>query len=775
MKKKIINGLLFAVAMVAATSSFVSCKDYEGDNYAEFQEKYTLLQTAFNEQVAAMQKYVTLDQYGKEVGTNYDLAKGTIQYRLDELEGELDETTEGTLAYKIHKNNEAIATAKGLAERDSIYLRKLLVGWDNAEGTSELGDMISGAASMLKTLKDSIPEYNEAVAIADSAWAFVNKGIVSGRGQKFETLQDMSDAYNAAVDSLQSQIDDLNADVANLVASLKKEVTGIEIQGTMNPIYGTFAWPVGVQSNVLAAYYGETEAVVKFPAGDGSPAEIISWVTGAPAVLSSELKAIKAPVETIEPGILMSDSADNAGKLYLTVNPSNVDFDNSKFELRTSDNKVSAVTLSALESCTDQLKWGYQRRAGSENGFYVAKAKIAKENAKDVAFSFDYKTIGNQFKSIWNNWENASAADIAKLGLTVLNNMKTNVPRLGVQYQWKDTTGWKNYVSKYELAAVSVKPLGFDFLYNQDFSTPIVKLQNKITRKETAVAQDLINQIANAINFEIPYPNEGGTIVDKVYTTTDAAGKKHVYMVVSGVGFSGNSSAQEVTIKAGDFGSYKDPKTGATTLIPAVDQKITIPAVTVSGTTASTNIEITSLFESIANGITNSVSGIKDNASNIINKLLDKLINAENKIFNKVISVAKNPNRYIQPALIAQSESLGYFYPSRIYFTPTQVKAGTVLKFYPTTISAEVVAPAYKKYVAVVNAWDVNDISKTTDASQFNAAPFNTVFNGGDYDAVSPIEFTVPASAKGKVLEIIYECLGYNGKVAGKKYYIEVY
>ena len=47
MKKKIINGLLFAVALVAATSSFVSCKDYNGDNYAELQEKYLTLQAAF--------------------------------------------------------------------------------------------------------------------------------------------------------------------------------------------------------------------------------------------------------------------------------------------------------------------------------------------------------------------------------------------------------------------------------------------------------------------------------------------------------------------------------------------------------------------------------------------------------------------------------------------------------------------------------------------------------------------------------------------------------
>ena len=53
MKKKIINGLLFAVALVAATSSFVSCKDYNGDNYAELQEKYLTLQAAFEQQVDA--------------------------------------------------------------------------------------------------------------------------------------------------------------------------------------------------------------------------------------------------------------------------------------------------------------------------------------------------------------------------------------------------------------------------------------------------------------------------------------------------------------------------------------------------------------------------------------------------------------------------------------------------------------------------------------------------------------------------------------------------
>ena len=80
MKKKIINGLLFAVALVAATSSFVSCKDNNGDNYAELQEKYLTMQAAFDKQVAAMQDYVLTSKYNQEVGANYDVNKGTIKF-----------------------------------------------------------------------------------------------------------------------------------------------------------------------------------------------------------------------------------------------------------------------------------------------------------------------------------------------------------------------------------------------------------------------------------------------------------------------------------------------------------------------------------------------------------------------------------------------------------------------------------------------------------------------------------------------------------------------
>ena len=746
MKKKIINGLLFAVAMVAATSSFVSCKDYNGDNYAELQEKYLTMQAAFDNQVNAMKAYVLQSQYDSEVGTDYPTAKGTIKKRLEDLETDLanqkDKNVENSLAWQIHQNNIAIATARGIADEalnrsknDSTYLRSLLAGWDTG---GELGDMVAEAAGLLTHMKNNKDAYDKAVENAQKAYDFI-------KDSKFNNIKELETAYDGAVAQLNTRIDSLRDVVNELKEVMRAEVTGIEIQATYNPIFGTFSYPIGVQSNILAAYYGEFEKKVYFPAGDLDDGV---WANETAAILNSELQEIGAPEEDFGPGIVMVEGPGNAGKLYLTVNPSNVNMAGKEFTLRSSDNKVSKVALSQLEVCTEQLKWGYNR-AASANGFYVATAEIKKEEANEVALSFNLKGMATEIQNIMSDWSKTSASDIAKLALTIHNGMKADVPRLGVQAQWKDDLGWKNYVSKYDVAAFSVKPLGYDFLYKMDFSGGIVKFQNKLTAKEKAIAQELINEIAQALAFELNLPVTTST---NVVITAD--GKVKIVLPAGSI-----YNGTEVLIAAGSIGGTYPT------------DNITMPVTPKAG---GYEIDITPLIQSMGTAINNQLSKVSDTATGTINKYLDKIINLENKIFGKVEAVAKNPNRYIQPALVAKCEQLGFFYPSRIFTTPTQIKRGQKIMFYPTTLTGELVAPAYKKYVAVSGAWDVNDINNTKNAKSFNAIPMNTVFNGADYNMTKPFEYTVDAPA-GTVLEIIYECLGYNGKVAGKKYYIEVY
>lgn len=805
MKKKIINGLLIAVVLVAATSSFVSCKDYDADNYNELQAKYLSLQDAFNKQVAAMQDYVLTSRYNAETGYDAALAasKGTIAKRLDDLEKDT-----ASLADRITKNKIAIAEAKAIAEnardlakQDSTWISNML---KVAYGT-DIDNAVEQAANLLATLVndtakwyeayDSIKarsvEWNKAVELAEKAEAFLDP-IYDEEGHEITKLSDLVKAYERADDAMKEDIAALRADVDNILATLQKEVTGITIQGTYNPIFGSFAYPIDVQSNILATYYGEVinagELGYEFPAGDEF--EDV-WANGKPAILDSELEAISPKnVYTVKDGIQMVEGEGNAGKLYLTVNPSNVDFEKASFTLRASDNTISKVQLSPLEACTEQLKWGYKRAASenSPNGFYVANAKIDSKDVKDVTLSFNLQSIASDVQSIMQDWSKTNAADIAKLALKVVEGMKTDVPRLGVQYQWKDATStnpWKNYVSKYDLAAVSVKPMGFDFLNDADYSPAIVKFHNKLIAKEKAFEVELIQEIANMIKINLGLPTTGGNIVvvgDQIFL--------NVTVPIPSISFSTSNPAATVTItiKKGEFfpgytGTTLNPLPAGTSYIPVQNTPITTNVAQITGSTTATStgtqVNITPLYEAIVGSITKAMNGIKDNVSSTIDKYMSKIINFENKIFGKIESVAKNPNRYLQPALIGKCNQFnGYFYPSRNYLAPTQIKKGQKIMLYPTTLTGETVVPAFKKYVAISGVWKVDDIYSTDNAKDANDAAgeyLNTVFDGAKFNIQNGFEIETGELKAGYVYEFIYECLGYNGKVAGKKYYIEVY
>ena len=183
------------------------------------------------------------------------------------------------------------------------------------------------------------------------------------------------------------------------------------------------------------------------------------------------------------------------------------------------------------------------------------------------------------------------------------------------------------------------------------------------------------------------------------------------------------------------------------------------------------------------NKFVGSVAGMQDNIDSQlatiktkIHNYLTRFMNGIDKVFNKAASIASHPNRFIQPALFATADGKDVFHISRTHIAPTQIKKGTKLMIFPTTLTGEIVAPAFKKYIAVVDAWkfDANYNPTEAVANKFNTGAMNQVLDGNTYNIQKPFEYTVNAPA-GTVLEIIYECLGYNGKVAGKKYYIEVY
>ena len=723
MKKKIINGLLFAVAMVAATSSFVSCKDYEGDNYAEFQEKYATLLEAYNAQVKAMQDYVLTARYNQEVGANYDVSKGTVKDRLDNLEKDtaaladriktiktrLDDLEKDTasLAARIQKNNEAIASL-------GDTLKHFVFMW---------GDNLTDAYANAGKAKQIALSYDADTAavnraiehaqdIADKAWEYVNKGqAVDKNGETKEDFQAWVKYFEAADDDLADDIDDLNDEVDDILERLgaleeayKAKVDGVIVQEVRNPIFGTYAYPFGFETNILAAYYGETEAPVWFPAGDGEDADY--WVGSTPGVLTSELEAIgyKDKAEQFS-GILMDETKGNAGQIAMTVNTNADDLEGKKFNLATFTGNISKFELSGLKPATQDLYFGH--RAAASNGAWVMQASISKANVKDVNFSLDMKGTGMKaaVEDLLKNFSSASKYDVIKLGLgffQIIDNAKTL--KLGLQTQYKDPViGWTTSFYDADIAAMSIRPLGYDFLYDQNFSASVVKIKNKVTAKERAYEKEIENLLK--VQFGLPEGWDGDIYVD-------ANGRYWLDI-------DGNPANRK---------------------------------------------DITAIITTLSKPIVDKTKAAQTKVHNVLSKLIAR----QNKVFDKVIAFASNPNRYIQPALLAANKDLGYFYPSRMWMAPTQVKANVPIQLYPTTLTGEVVAPAFKKYVAILSGPQAGKNYNTNTVSP----DLNKVLDGTQYNINKPMTITLTEPG---LYEFIFECLGYNGKVAGKKYYIEVY
>ena len=945
MKKKIIYGLLLAVAMVTASSSFVSCKDYEGDDYAHWQEmiangtinqnstlndliqfqlntlKYELgnalgngkddaaIQALLNKvngfsydplgsTYDLLQALTTLNGYATEaMGLGVNEALANIRYAWgDSLKKAYDSAS---LAYHYaddnfdlikqlrldyHGDSISLQTLLANFSVDSAYLQQLMKDFtadslDLANFKIKVGNDSVTIATRIDTLSTYAETlYGKAQALADSALsiaydtiinyyiqdiysklkkdsadqaatvkdsiasvkdsiAAVKDSLMSGLSTINVTLGELEDAYEKADSALAAKLDSLCKEVSDLKQSfdslcnevtylkeqvedikdlIRKEITGIEIQGTYNNIFGYFALPVGIQSNVLAAYYGKFDAPVVFPVGDGDEATL--WVGGIAKATKSELPTPKNGQFSQGAGLAFDESEGNAGTLYVTVNPSNVDFTGKTIDLRTSNNKLAPVTLGTLTPSEKLLMWGLTR-ANSANSFYEAKATISKDDVANTTLKFDMASVKSAVKDIINNWRNPSNINKTELANAVYKNLQQNVARLGVQATWEDaiTGQQKSYVSKYDLAAVTAKPLGFDFLYGSDFSPYVTKIQDKVTGKVHAIESEINSLLVFNLGLEgLPTSIDLTINPSKTEFTADvyAAGTLPKEVVITGLNEfitelknATPSISTDVDKQPHLVYTYKDGTTSYDELAEGkgfgdvqrmsvdisnvrIDYQInTTPTVSVTNYNegdkiATAKVDISDFINDMNASIGSSTAGLNQmltavnglqgkidsklaQISNMISSYSSQLLKYTDKVFGVAAALLKNPNRFLQPALFASNGDKVVNLSSESLL-PTQVVTGGEIALFPTSFTGELVAPAFKKYIAVTK---VTGGSLTID--QINALEgFNTVLDGNAYNQSKPLIIKADDSFKGATVEIIYEALGYNGKVAGRKYYI---
>jgi hypothetical protein len=144
------------------------------------------------------------------------------------------------------------------------------------------------------------------------------------------------------------------------------------------------------------------------------------------------------------------------------------------------------------------------------------------------------------------------------------------------------------------------------------------------------------------------------------------------------------------------------------------------------------------------------------------------------KVSDKILPYL-TPGRYLQPIMFARGTN-DFMRLSSSKRHPSQVR-GTEINFIPTTINAEFLSPAYRKWVAVTDVYKANyrgvhakggdteciNVRKTANSSSANV---NKVLIGNTY--------SVPVTLKpGYVYEISYQAMDYSGIVRARKYYVK--
>ena len=517
------------------------------------------------------------------------------------------------------------------------------------------------------------------------------------------TVQDLQDRYDMAFDFL-----------------MNKKLDNIAINATENPVTGYWnAAFLGSQLNLASSFYG---TAVQSPKGWGD----------------------------FEPGDVLGKGG-NAGYLYVSLNPTEIDPSLVKVELVNSQGEsAKGFELGDIEKTDKVLTFGYSR-AASKNGFYQIPVIASDPQNDDIAL--DKGSLKEAAQNILAELKDPKGndLDLTKVAAALYkNNLNNKLQAYTVKasyYLFNPETGkleLKHAVGQYNVAAFAVKPLSFNFGKDNQY---LDKLSD--WSMENLLVPSLSNKLKNFVNgikFDVTY--EGNKEIN-VYTILAAPGV--------------HASA----IKADGSVDLLDKNNKPIQNIPNVSE-VTEKSVdtTVAGETLTTNIivlkstddSISKVLESVNNSIAKQLNPIKNNIINAGEKW-DNMASKVNTVLKKVYSKIGSANRLLEPTILYLDNNnnpntlstLGGRLGTRFVGTGST-------DLYATSWTAELLAPAYLKKVYVEE-----DGAEVTLADGKTSA--KTPFNGTHliFTAKNPGRYT-----------IVYEAIDYSGIKVKKTFHVEV-
>ena len=788
MKKKFVSylvlaGAVFGLAMVG------SCKDYE---YDVLQEQINGLNGATGTTTGTLANRITAleTEVAKKLNnpsTSSDLSDSlsSIYTLLEELTNLPAGSSVGDLKTALNTINEKLAGASSIADvEDNLEDLKLL--WGDSLRTAYKNAYIAKNLAEKDSAKiDTI--FDKLAALVAAQDTLVGRIELSDSLNALEARYQEADAMLALMMfAVYMEVEELKDSLSNLYLTEKKRITSLYVQGAMNPIFGTFALPAGIRTNILAAYAGTALNDTKFPL-TVEDADNSAIVADSMLIQKSEKIAFKSNTfknmksETVKAGSITDDAEDNAGRIFVTVNPNEVEIDDTyTFKFVTSDGNETPATIGKLVPSQEKLTYGWTRAAGS-TGFYEAPVKI--ENANVSALAPTYAVTKDELLDIAKSIIGKKGINLTGVAKAVYTLAQTKLDANAVKVEWSDSLGDHSVTSQYDVAVTAFQPLSFNAMTKlRDISTdfriptisPLSELSIDIPTFKGVKLDDITFSIDGtkasiefgditidktgvvSVNVEIPdHVDAYGNVDHTTSTPYDVNGLGKILQDVEDA-LNGSKVVWQANANA-----------AINNIVSQVNKQV--DDLIKNQLAGKLDTEINKMLNDVEKSINKSLGGYNKYIDQM-NELVSNISDLGDKL-NPILSL--DGSAFLAP-WIMYKDTKGHLHPmSNDKNNPTVFKKGKGgIVLYLTSFNADLLAPSYKKFVAVTKYVKPNGSFETTGntiKAVNNSYPeyYNNVLEGARYavpfDPVQAGTYT-----------LYYSAMDYSGFVAAERFYVTV-
>jgi hypothetical protein len=432
------------------------------------------------------------------------------------------------------------------------------------------------------------------------------------------------------------------------------------------------------------------------------------------------------------------------------------------------------------------------------NGFYQADINIAAADAYSLRPDLDESALAAVARDIKNYRD---GIDLGNLASTMLSSVDGVLDANALYVTWEDKFGRHSATSEYNLAVATIKPLSYNTIDKIVGKIPSVDIPKNpihyllnelkvpsITLKFDTIKIDDLTITIDTVKFSLPDKVDSLTVKIDVKVPVDMKADVVINDTLKGdsIHLKGNATVKDSlhvvhTTKV----ALNDVYTTMNNRIEALLDSMNLSLKNVNGKINSSvnNIQdqiqtqvnkmLTSIQGTVNQSVTDIVGDIKTQIGN--NKFVKKIEKLANKLNNYYEHIDGLAREMVQPTLLYAAN--GDFHPvSKSEVVPTSLAGTGTYELVITSLTNEIITPAYKKYIAVTNFRDASTGQDWQNDDQNKDYILDIVNKAGDFgqllDGDTKIVKFEPT--KKGIYEILISTIDYSGYMYHRKFYVNV-